>query len=115
MAGADTAFITGMGHFQGIEKYRGGGMAKWELGSNHMRKICVFTLNYFAIIIILKIAIYSVVLILKSIKIKLIIVNPYFPENNSIYTFVYFVQILLPLLLSSNSYLFCRLQSVAIL
>lgn len=41
-----------------------------------------------------------VVLILKSIKMKLIIVNPYFPETNNIYAFVYFTQILLFLLLS---------------
>lgn len=49
---------------------------------------CVFTFNYFTIIIILKIAIGRVVLILKSIKMKLIIVNPYFLRNNSIYTVV---------------------------
>lgn len=71
---------------------------------------CVFTFNYFTIIIILKIAIGRVVLILKSIKMKLIIVNPYFLKNNSIYTVVCFAQILFLLLLFQKSYLFCRSQ-----
>lgn len=39
-------------------------------------------------------------LILKSLKRKLIIVNPYFSEGSSIYSFIYFAQILLILLLS---------------
>lgn len=68
---------------------------------------CVFTFNYFTIIIILKIAAGRVVLILEM---KLIIVNPYFPENNSIYTVVCFAQILSLLLLFQKSSLFCRSQ-----
>lgn len=71
---------------------------------------CVFTFNYFTIIIILKIAAGWMVLMIKSIKMKLIIVNPYFPENNNIYAIVCFAQILSLLLLFQKSYLFCRSQ-----
>lgn len=47
------------------------------------------------------------VLICTSIKMKLIIVNPYFPENNNISPpFMYFAQILLLLLLSYTAIYF---------
>lgn len=69
---------------------------------------CVFTFNYFTIII-LKIAVGRVVLILKSIKMKLIIVNP---SSQKIIAFIllYVLHEYYCLLLFQKSYLFCRSQ-----